>query len=96
MQYRIISNQTTYFLYKCPQCLMPSVIFRAEEMNFSSIILHPFNTTCAEKEHRAIPTIYVKKLDHMDIITPLARFQIKPIPRMYYLLHLWNFQKNAI
>lgn len=65
-------------------------------MNFSSIILHPFNTTCAEKEPRAIPTIYVKKLDHMDIITPLARFQIKPIPTKNVLfIALVELQKKC-
>lgn len=59
MQYSTVSIQATNFLYKCLQCLMHSVIFRAEEMNSSSIILLPFNTTWAEKEHRAIHTIYL-------------------------------------
>lgn len=28
---------------------------------------------------------YMKKLDHVDIINPLARFQIKPIPTKHIL-----------
>lgn len=61
MQCRIISIQATNFLYKYLQCFMHSVIFRAEGMNFFSFILLPFNTTCAQKEHRAIHTIYLQE-----------------------------------
>lgn len=86
MQCRIISIQATNFLYKCLQCFMHSAIFRAEEMNFFSFILLPFNTTCAQKNTGQFTLFtYQKNIAHTAIIKPLARFQIKLIPIKHIL-----------
>lgn len=94
MQCRIISIQATNFLYKYLQCFMHSVIFRAEGMNFFSFILLPFNTACAQKEHRAIHTIYLqeKLRPHGYNQTPCKISNKTNTNQTHYLLLLWIFQ----